>query len=110
MKDNYPVALFNGVVITANGKYRISDISGDEAKALVGKNGYVSAIGHEATAVIFSQILNENVKMNRIQYRQSPRQLAIALKLNQRPTEGSVLGIDEVNRIGYKLKLIERLE
>ena len=110
MSDSYPVALFNGVVITANGEYKVSDITKEDAKALVDKLGFVSAVGHEATASVFSQVLEKEVKMNRIQYRQSPNQNAIALKLNQRPAEGSVLNIEEVNRIGYKLKLIERVK
>ncbi|MFP4456747.1 MAG: STIV orfB116 family protein [Clostridia bacterium] len=110
MSEKYPVALFNGVIITADGKYVISALSEEKAKELVDEYGFISAIGHDATAKILSGILQKEVKKNRIQYRQAPTQFAIALKLNKRPKEGVVLGVEEMLEIGYRLKLIERVE
>jgi hypothetical protein len=48
--------------------------------------------------------------MNRIQFEQSVGQKAIVFKLNQRPPEGSILEREEIERIGYGLKLMERVE
>jgi len=107
---SFPVALFNGVVFTTTGLYRVSDISSEKVAELVRQNSFVSAVGHDAAAQIFSNILEEDVATNRISFEQEVGQLAIALKLNVRPAEGSVLSYKEMQSIGYTFKLIERLE
>lgn len=104
------VALFNGTIATTNGVYKVSDIDIDSAKKLICKNGFISAIGHESTAEIISDLFGMDIPMNRIQFRQKVGQKAVVFKLNQRPPEGSVLSRDEIEKIGYSLKLMERLE
>ncbi|WP_350342846.1 YddF family protein [Proteinivorax tanatarense] len=107
---NLPIALFNGTVATTNGLYSIQDISIEDAKNLVEKHGYISAIGHKATADILSEVLDKNVKMHRVQFQQKVGQIAIVLKLNERPPEGSILDKAEMEEIGYKLKIMKRIE
>lgn len=108
--NDLPVALFNGTVATTNGLYSIDDIDINAAKKYIKEYGFISAIGHEATAEIMSIILDENIHMNRIQFHQEIGQKAIALKLKERPPEGTVLTRKEVEDIGYNLKIMERLE
>lgn len=110
MCKDMKVALFNGTIATTNGVYKVSDIDIDSAKKLICKNGFISAIGHESTAEIISDLFGMDIPMNRIQFRQKVRQKAVVFKLNQRPPEGSVLTRDEIEKIGYSLKLMERLE
>lgn len=105
-----PIALFNGVVATTNGLYKISDISIDDAKERIQNNSILSAIGHEATAKIMSEIFEIHIEMNRIQFEQKVGQKAIVFKLNKRPPEGVVLNREEVEQIGYGFKLMERIE
>ncbi len=105
-----PVALFNGTVATTNGLYSIKDIDIAAAKKIIQENGFISAIGHEATAEILSVILEADVPMNRIQFHQQVGQFAIAFKLNVRPPEGDILNRDEIEKIGYNLKIMERIE
>jgi len=107
---NLPIALFNGTVATTNGLYSINDIDIDTARKYVEENGFISAIGHEATAEIMSRLLGQNIPMNRIQFHQQVGQKAIVFKLNERPIEGAVLNKEEVESIGYSLKIMERLE
>lgn len=107
---NLPIALFNGTVATTNGLYYISDIDIDTARKYVEENGFVSAIGHDATAEIMSTLLGQNIPMNRVQFHQEVGQKAIVFKLNERPPEGVVLTKEEVERIGYSLKIMERLK
>lgn len=109
-ETNYPIALFNGTVATTNGLYSIEDIDLDTARKYVMKYGFISAIGHEATAEIMSKILCKDIKMNRIQFHQEVGQIAIVFKLNTRPPEGTILNINELEAIGYKLKLMYRIE
>lgn len=108
--SNLPVAIFNGTVATTNGVYSISDIDVKTAKDYIAQNGFISAIGHEATAQVLSEILGFHIPMNRIQFHQQIGQKAIALKLNQRPPEGQILNKEEVEKVGFSLKLIQRLE
>jgi hypothetical protein len=107
---NLPVALFNGTVATTNGLYRVSDIDLIHAKEYLKQNGFISAIGHEATAEIMSELLEFNITMNRIQFHQEVGQVAIVFKLNERPEEGKVLNKEQVERIGYSFKIMERFE
>lgn len=104
------VAIFNGTVATTNGIYKISDIDVESAKKLLYKDGFISAIGHESTAEAISDTLNMDIKMNRVNFKQEVGQKAIVFKLNVRPPEGSVLSRDEIEKIGYSFKLMERLE
>ena len=111
MKNNkLPIAFFNGTVATTNGLYRISDIDLESARKLVHGNTYVSAIGHVATAEILTELLGVEIPFNRIQFAQAVTQKAIVFKLDDRPVEGVVLSREEVEKVGYSLKLMERLE
>lgn len=105
-----PIGLFNGTVATTNGLYRISDISFSSARELVVNHGFVSAVGHDAAAELMSVRLGVPVPVNRIQFMQQVGQLAIALKLNQRPNEGVILTRAQMESIGYTFKLVERIE
>ncbi len=107
---NYPIALFNGTVATTNGLFSVEDISVEEAKKYIDENGFISAVGHQATAAIMAEAFNKDIKMNRIQFHQSVGQLAIAFKLDQRPAEGVILDKSELEAIGYSFKLMKRLE
>ncbi|HHT67985.1 MAG TPA: YddF family protein [Firmicutes bacterium] len=105
-----PVVLFNGPICTTAGLYRVTDIDVDEARLLISIYGFESAVGHEASAQVFSNILETDVPMNRIEYVQKVGQKAIALKLKIRPEEGRILSASEMFQIGFVLQLMERLE
>ncbi|SHJ97896.1 STIV orfB116 family protein [Paramaledivibacter caminithermalis] len=57
-----------------------------------------------------SDLFELNIPMKRIQFKQEIGHKAIVFKLNQRPPEVSVLSREEIEEIGYSLKLMERLE
>ena len=104
------VGIFNGTVATTNGLYRVSDLSIRDAKKLLRENGYISAIGHESTAKIISELMEMDIPMNRIDFTQMVGQKAVVFKLNRRPKEGTVLSRAQVEEVGYSFKLMERLE
>lgn len=105
-----PIALLNGTIATTNGIYSIEDLDIDTAKHLVKENGFTSAIGHDATAEIMADLLESDIRMNRIQFQQQVGQIAIVFKLNERPPEGTILSRKEIEDIGYSLKKMKRLE
>jgi len=103
-----PVALLNCAIITADGEYRCRSVSLDYARERVQKEETVSAIGHEATAQILTELLGISVPVNRIQFEQQAGQDAIVFKLNGRVPEGKILNREEIEGIGYSFKLLER--
>ncbi len=105
-----PIVIFNGPICTTNGLYRLSDLSAAEAKKLLKADGFISAVGHEASAQVLSELLGVEISMNRIQYSQSAGQKAIVLNLNYRAPEGRVLSREEMLEVGFELKLLERLK
>lgn len=96
-----PVVLFNGPVVTTTGLYRVRELDVEEAQRLVRLYGWVSAVGHEAAAAVFSRVLGLEVPMNRVQYRQRVGQLAIALKLRERPRKARCSAWKRCCRSGF---------
>ncbi|MBP2636789.1 MAG: hypothetical protein H6Q72_2696 [Firmicutes bacterium] len=109
MKSRYPLAILNGAIITADGEYSCQTISLAEAKKLVqSAPGIISAVGHQATAEIISDLLGIKVDFNRINFHQNTGQQALVFKLNSRPPEGIILSRDEIEAFGFQFQLLSR--
>ena len=114
------LALLNTTIMTTDGTYTVETVSLDRAKYLINAylysdddvqpRGLDSAIGHESTAAIMSQLLGVNVPMNRQQFVQQIGQAALVFKLKGRPPEGSILTIEEIEAVGYEFKVMTRLK
>ena len=103
------VALLNCAIITADGIYECHPLTLVEAKEIVKNNKIISAIGHDSTAQILTELLGVEVLVNRIQFIQEIDQKAIVFKLNGRPPEGKILSKEEIETIGYSFKLLTRV-
>ena len=66
----------------------------------------LSAIGHESTAKILTDLTGHEVPMNRIQYKQKFHDVALVFKLKGRPEEGKILTIEEIEKIGYEFGIL----
>jgi len=75
-------------------------VSVQEARQLLA-NGFVSAVGHQSTAEIMSQVLGIPVPYCRAQVYLEPGDQAICFILKARPPEGRVLSKEELESIGY---------
>ena len=122
------ITLLNTSIITTYGKYEYTPITLKEAKATVflpchncqngcpvcGGRGVVdnfdSAIGHESTAEILSELLDVKVSVNRQNYIQPPNSKALVFKLKERAPEGCILSREEIEKIGYEFGLLSRTE
>ena len=105
-----PVAILNTSILTSDGEYRLESISLDDARYFARHSeGFISAIGHESTAAILTELLGVPVPVNRIQFAQVPGQLALVFKLRGRPAEGRILSKEEIEAIGYDFKILERV-
>ncbi len=105
-----PVLILNCAIITAHGNYSYQSIPVKDAKTLINTRGFTSAVGHEATAKILSEILETEIPQNRIQAKQQPGQEALVFSMNQRIPEGKILSREEIEEIGYSLNLLRRDE
>lgn len=131
--------LLNTSILTNAGTYKMEPISLQAAQvlyhsalvverlghALAESNGIASdsvgvesAVGHQATADILSQLLNANtpereqvpVLMNRIAFAQAEGQHALVFKIRGRIPEGTVLAREQIDQLGYDFFLLRRLE
>lgn len=94
--------LFNMSILTSPGAYTMDPISEEIAREIV-KDGFTSAIGHEATARAFGKILGVDVAVNRIPAAQKRGQKAVILRLRERQREGAILDDETLARVGYDL-------
>jgi len=107
--DFPPPAILNCAIATTDGIYEMSDLSLEEAKKILsGEKGFISAIGHQSTAEILTELLGITVAVNRIQFQQLPNQTAVIFKLDSRPPEGKILSRQEIEKIGYSFKRLYR--
>lgn len=106
-----PVALLNTSIATAPGTFELKDITLTRAKNIIKNNAdnLLSAIGHDSTAQIMSELLENKIEVNRIQFEQEVEQQAIVFKLNGRPPEGAILSLEDIEKIGYKFQLLTRI-
>ena len=56
-----------------------------------------------------SELLENKIEVNRIQFEQEVEQQAIVFKLNGRPPEGTILSLEDIEKIGYKFQLLTRI-
>lgn len=84
--------VFNAPIITGYGTYSYQRLGIEQARDLVRlRPDFISAIGHEATAIFASELLGVKVPVNRIQARMNRGDKAIVFKLKGRLPEGVVL-------------------
>ncbi len=107
------LVFLNTSIITSEGQFNYDGIDLKQAMLLVGEakeNDYeiLSAIGHESTAQILSDLLGYPVKCNRIEYKQEVGDLALVFKMNGRPEEGKVFTRDEIEKVGYRFGLLTK--
>lgn len=105
------LALLNTSILTTAGEYRLTDITLDEARDLIKSNrdNLNSAIGHASTAEIMITLLGVEISMNRQMFQQETGQRALVFKLNGRPEEGKILSVEDIEQIGYKFQILDRM-
>lgn len=104
-----PIAILNTAILTSDGSYEIHTIDLQEARVLVSDTEIDSAVGHESTAAILTDLLGVEVALNRQLFAQKPGQKALVFKLNGRPPEGVVLSREQLEEIGFTFKVLTRL-
>lgn len=98
------LALLNTTICTNDGIFEVRTITLEQAKQLAQNNELLSAIGHDSTAQIMTELLEVPVSTNRIQFAQELGQTALVFKLKGRAPEGVILTKEEIEEIGYEFK------
>lgn len=123
------ITLLNTSILTSYGTFRYERISLEHAKLSVripcntcqgggcptctgsgSLPAFESAIGHQSTAEILSNLLEVDVKVNRQNFIQNIHSVALVFKLKARAPEGVILTTDEINKIGYEFGLLTKLQ
>jgi len=85
---------------------RARQISVEEAREMLQKEHYTSAVGHQSTAQLLTNILGQEIPFNRIQIQLEPGDKMLAFLLKKRLEEGKVIKtVEELEQIGYSLWL-----
>jgi len=88
----------------------LEKITIEEAKQILQNNPFISAIGHEGTAKLLSQLLGIAIQINRISVFFEPGDIGIHFFLKQRLPEGKVLSQEELEKLDYWLVKSEVVE
>lgn len=103
------VVFLNAPILTAEGTWSYKKTTLDFIKMFI-KNErprIISAIGHEATAEILSDLLKRVIPYNRINYEQKKDDMVFVFKLKSRPPEGKILTRSQAEKIGYEFYTIQ---
>lgn len=88
------------------GLVHIEEIDNETAKTLI-EPGFISAIGHEATAKVLSTLLGIEVKVNRIEITLTPNDTLVVFQVLQRLPEGTILSEEQLKTLKYKFYMLK---
>jgi hypothetical protein len=102
------IVFLNTSILTCDGEFSLQTIALDDLLQLLSSKDVprLSAIGHASTAQVMTELLGEEVTVNRIEYCQLDTDIAVVFKLNGRPPEGAILSRNQIEEIGYSFKLL----
>ncbi|HRC81174.1 MAG TPA: DUF1874 domain-containing protein [Sedimentibacter sp.] len=104
------LTLLNCAILTTEGNFSLKKTSIEDVKSLIEDVEIQSAIGHQSTAEILSELLGIDIPVNIIQYEQKTGDTAIVFKLRSKTLEGKILTREEIEEIGYEFYFLEKRE
>jgi len=101
----YIANAFSLSMLTPPTTVKVVEASEDEVRRIVAQ-GFVSAIGHEATAKIVTSRIGVSVQVNRISIQLKAGDVLVVFQLLSRLPEGKVLTEDEMKQVPAKWFLV----
>lgn len=86
---------------------RVSELTVEDVGKLLSENEFVSAIGHQSTSLILSELLQMQIPMNRVQIKLNRNDRLVVYQLLQRVEEGKILSREEILQLPSKFFLVE---
>ena len=87
-------------------KATIRRASIEEVRQLLSR-GFVSAVGHQATADLLTSLLQVPVQFNRIAVKAAPGDVLVHFVLRERIPEGKVLTLEELQSLPFDFAISE---
>ena len=81
----------------------------EQAREWVKQGDFISAVGHESTAKLLSELLGVEIKQNRVFVDMELWDEALAIQFLERIPEGKVLSKEELEELYNKGKIVFRL-
>jgi hypothetical protein len=78
-----------------------------EARKIVSSTDFISAVGHEPTAKVLSELLGVEIPFNRIAIKMKKGDVGLHFALKTRLPEGKVLTKEELQQLEFDLVLSE---
>lgn len=100
--------IINAPVLTNYGDWRFEGPLSVAQASQVLQDGFVSAIGHEASANKIKRLLSIDISANRIHVALGVGDRALIFRLLQRLPEGKVLNDEELDSVPFELALLTR--
>jgi hypothetical protein len=72
------------------------------------RDGFISAVGHEGTAQLLSQILGISIPTSRISVKMETGDIAVVFRVLERLPEGRVLTKEELEKVPYSLGIMTK--
>lgn len=102
-----PLYILNTPILTEYGSYDFRKANLPEVKALLSQ-GFTSAIGHEVTASLISQLTGVSIPVNRVAIKMQPGDIAIVFRILTRLPEGKVLTQEELSKVPYEFGILKK--
>jgi len=86
---------------------KVTEVSTETVKSLLQAKSWTSAVGHQGTSDILTNLLNIEVPMNRIALKLQKGDMLIVFQLLVRLEEGKVLTKEEIEQLPFKFFTVE---
>ena len=88
---------------------KIRKASIDEVREIL-RSGFISAVGHQATADWLTRLLGIEIPFNRVAIAVKPGDICVHFVLRTRIPEGKILSYEELSKLEFDLAISEVLE